>query len=80
MDTGIVIDGSDDRREIDVKRKILCNKGLRSSFKGKLFPALPYFDNPITDNSIPPSIISTIPSEYLSASECLIEGELLVMK
>jgi hypothetical protein len=80
MDAGIVIDGIDDRWQIDVKRKILFNKGLRSPFKGNLLPPLAYFDNPIPDNSIPPSIISTIPSEYLSASECLIEGELLVMK
>jgi hypothetical protein len=80
MDAGIVIDGIDDRREIDVKRKILFNKGLRSPFKGNLFPTLPYFDNPIPDNSIPPSIISMIPSEYLSATESLIEGKLLIMR
>jgi hypothetical protein len=56
------------------------NKRCRRAFKCKPHTNLPYPDNPLADDTIPPSIIGAIPSEYLTAAKRLIERKLLVMR
>jgi hypothetical protein len=55
------------------------NKRCRRAFKRQPHTNLPYPDNPLTDDTIPPSLIGAIPSEYLATAKGLIERKLLVM-
>jgi hypothetical protein len=73
MDTRIAVDGCQDGEEIHIKRKIVDNKRCRRAFKYKPRTHLPYPDNPLADDTIPPSISGAIPSEYLATAKCLIQ-------
>jgi hypothetical protein len=55
------------------------NKRCRRAFKRQPHTNLPYPDNPLADDTIPPSLIGAIPSEYLATAKGLIERKLLVM-
>jgi hypothetical protein len=57
----------------------VCNERRRRAFKRKPHTNLPYPDNPLANDTIPPSIIGAIPSEYLATAKRLIERKLLVM-
>jgi hypothetical protein len=56
------------------------DKRCRRAFKRKPHTNLPYPDNPLADDTIPPSIIGAIPPEYLPTAKRLIERKLLVMR
>jgi hypothetical protein len=56
------------------------NKRLWRAIKREPHANLPYPDNPLANDTIPPSILSAIPSEYLATAKRLIERKLLVMR
>jgi hypothetical protein len=67
MNTGIAVNGFQDRLQIKVKGKIIFDECGWRALKCKSFIFLPYPYNPLPHDTNPPAVIGSIPTEYLSA-------------